>query len=269
MAAEREVSVNSLKQALWNGRLSLCLRVATFREPSLPIMAQSAGFDAMYIDMEHSVLSLADAAAIFASALGVGFPVLARVPSISEGLVQQLLDAGCSGVIFPHVESAQQAREAVALCKFPPLGRRSAGGSAIGLRYAAVSAAELKGLLDDRSLVAVMVESSAGVNEIETIVDVPGIDMVLIGSSDLSFELRVPGDQGHPLVREAIMSVAAACSGHVPLGIGGMSNIDMITEVVRIGAVFVSVGSDADLFRAAAGERVAKVRARAGARSSG
>lgn len=253
---------NRLKERLAARELSLCLRVTMTATTDLAFLARAAGFDALYVDMEHSTASASDAAALGATAAALGVTPLVRVSSVDDDSAGRLLDAGCQGIIAPHVESAEQAGRLVERCLFPPLGRRSSYGPARLLDYQDVPPAELAEHLTSSALLCVMLESEAAVSAADEIAAVPGIDLVLVGTQDLTAGLGIPGRVDDPAVVRMYEQVAAAtAAAGAAFGVAGVSDSGVLARYVELGAVFVSAGTDADLLRAAATARVEQLRA--------
>src|SRR5271165_4679784 len=121
-----DVLRNNVKEKLLRGEVVASMTVRLVRGIEIARIAKSAGFDSLYVDMEHSSFSLDTTGQICIAALEAGVTPLVRVPGVAD--VSRVLDAGALGVIAPHVQSADDARRYVAAAKFPPLGHRSAAG---------------------------------------------------------------------------------------------------------------------------------------------
>jgi 2-keto-3-deoxy-L-rhamnonate aldolase RhmA len=256
---------NRLKHRLARGELSLCLRTTLVTSNEIAFLADAAGFDALYVDLEHTTTAPADAARVCSTATALGITALVRITSVDDPAAVPLLDAGCQGIIAPHVESAEDARRLAARCLFPPQGRRSSGGPALQLGYQPVGAEELAVRLNRATLLCVMLESPRAVSAVGAIAAVDGIDLVLVGTQDLSSALGVPGAVDSPQVVEQYERVASACAAAgTAFGVAGVQSPDVIARYVALGARFVSAGSDADLLRRAATDRVAALRGAAG-----
>jgi 2-keto-3-deoxy-L-rhamnonate aldolase RhmA len=252
---------NALKARLRLGQLSLCLRVTLMRSSEIAFLARAAGYDALYVDLEHGTLSLAEAAQICATASALGLTSLVRIPSHADASATKLLDAGALGIIAPHVDTAAQARAVVEACKFAPLGARSAAGPAFQANYERLPMSELAEHMNEAVLTAVMLESAEAIVNAEAIAAVPGVDLLLIGSSDLAAQLGVAGRPDHPEVAAAVTQAAAACQRHhKSLGIGGIGDAALLRRYVKLGARFVSAGSDAEFLLAGARARAQELR---------
>ena len=153
---------------------------------SLPAveMAARAGADAIVLDLQHG---LWDRGSFESAVLAAGsfVPVIARVADNTAPAISLALDAGCEGVLIPMIETADQAAKAVAFSRFPPAGMRSGGG----VRPVVAGFGEyLKGVAE-RTVVGVMIETAAGVENAEAIAATPGLDFVLIGPGDLAISI--------------------------------------------------------------------------------
>ncbi|KUI56332.1 2-keto-3-deoxy-L-rhamnonate aldolase [Cytospora mali] len=210
-----------------SGGLCKALGIRLVTNPLVVQLAKNAGFDALFIDLEHSTLSLSEASAISCAGLLSGLTPFVRVPyQCGMGLVQQVLDGGAMGVVFPHIHSASDARAAVDMCKFPPRGRRSMWGQqpALGLQVRPLH--NLVDVCDSAaSSVLVMIEGADSIEHIDEIAAVEGVDVLLVGCLDLSTDMGVPGAFEKSVFREALEVVSAACQRHGRLmGLAGLYN---------------------------------------------
>lgn len=255
---------NALKARLARGQVAMSLIVRSARGPEIALVARSSGFDALYIDLEHSPLSLDTASMLCIASQAVGVTPLVRVPEASAAWISRVLDGGAMGVIVPHVEDAAAARAAVALAKYPPQGRRSVSTTLPQLAYRPLPAAEAHGLLNREILVAAMIESGCGLQHADEIAAVEGIDMLLVGAGDLAADLGVAGPSAQAALRGAFDTVIAACRRHgKTAGAGGLAGqLDLLAEVVAAGVRYVSAGTDTGFLLAGAQARVAAIRAR-------
>ncbi len=165
-------------------------------------------------------------------------------------------------MIAPHVRSAADARAYVAAAKFPPLGDRSASGPLPHLHYQSFPAAEADAAVNDATLLVVQFESDAALAKADEIAAVDGVDMVMIGTNDLLADWGLAGQYEHPRVREAYAATIAACRRHGKhVGVGGLSSRpDLAAEFVRMGARYVSTGTDLAFLLGAATAKAKEVR---------
>jgi len=239
-----EVLRNHVKEKLARGEVVASMTVRLVRGVEIARIARTAGFDTLYVDMEHSSFSLETTSQICIAALEVGITPLVRVPGLNE--VSRVLDAGALGVIAPHVQSADEARAYVKAAKFPPLGERSAAGSLPHLHYRSFPAAQADAALNDATTIIVQFESEQALARADEIAAVDGIDLAMIGSNDLLADWGLTGQYEHPRLREAYAKTIAACRKHDKhVGVGGLaSRPQLAAEFVRMGARYVSTGTD-------------------------
>ncbi len=240
------IGVNHAKQKLAANDLVLCIGVNQMRTPNIAMLAAACGFDALYIDLEHNPTSLETAAGIWVAALGLGVTPIARVTSHDPHDATRILDCGAQGVMVPHVNVAAEAAAIVDACRFAPLGHRSAAGTVPALGYAALSQTEINQRLNAETLLIAMIETPEAVANADEIAAVEGIDMLHIGSTDLSTEMGIPGDYMHERMRAAYETVAAAAKKHgKSMGVGGVrDDLEFQTWLLRLGVRYLTGGSD-------------------------
>jgi 4-hydroxy-2-oxoheptanedioate aldolase len=253
---------NPVKEKLARGEVVASMTVRLVAGIEIAGIAKTAGFDTLYIDVEHSSFSLATTSQICIAALAVGIAPFVRVPSIRPEHVGRALDGGALGVIAPHVCSVEEARAVVRAAKFPPLGERSAAGGLPHLQYRAFPQAEANRALNDLTTVMVQCESAEFLDHADEIMAVDGVDMAMIGTNDLLADWGLTGQYEHPRVREAYQRVIAAARRHGKhVGVGGLATRPQLAaELVKMGARYVSTGTDLAFLLAACTEKAKQVR---------
>jgi 2-keto-3-deoxy-L-rhamnonate aldolase RhmA len=217
----------------------------------------AAGFDFVWIDLEHTLLDASDAGRLIRLARQSSITPIVRVPGPDPLLVRRLVDNGAQGVILPYVEDPASAEALVAACRFPPRGRRGVGSPLYANDMRARSLAEHVSDVDE-PLVIVQIESARGVAMADAIASVDGVDAVVLGLADLSLSLGVPGELDHHLVVDAAERVLAACAG---AGIvGGAAGTPEMGAWVRRGARFLQVVNDVHLIAEGAVARAGLLR---------
>jgi 2-keto-3-deoxy-L-rhamnonate aldolase RhmA len=170
------------------------------------------GFDFLWIEMEHSPVTLESLRNMVLATRGLPALPFARVPVNEMWTAKRVLDAGVCGVIFPFTSTPELARQAVSACRYPPHGRR---GSGAGLaKFGWPDAHRYSDSADENITVITIIEEACAVECVDEIAATPGIDALFIGTSDLSFSLGLRGDQKHPTLHEAIAKVVAAAKRH-------------------------------------------------------
>ena len=260
-ASARESVRNNVKEKLARGEVVASMIVRLVRTAEITRIAKTAGFDTFYLDMQHSSLSFEAVGQICLAALEAGIAPLVRVPTHAPEYVSRVLDLGALGVVAPDVRSAQEARNVVAAAKFQPLGERSAASGLPHLKYRSFPAAEANAAMNEATLVVVQFESAEAIEHADEIAAVEGVDMVLVGTNDLTADMGIPGEYDHPRVREAYVRTIAACRKHGKhAGVGGLATRPQLAaEFVKMGARFVSTGTDLAFLLGAAAERAQQV----------
>jgi 2-keto-3-deoxy-L-rhamnonate aldolase RhmA len=237
---------NNVKEKLARDEVVASISVRLIRSIEIARIAHTAGFDTLYVDVEHNGFSFDTTGQICQAALAVGITPFVRVPTTRPEHVGAALDCGALGIIAPHIRSADDARRLVQAAKFPPQGERSAAGTLPHLHYRSYPASEAYPALNDATMVIVMMETLEALEKVEEIAAVDGIDMMLVGSSDMTAEMGIPGEYEHPRVRDVFQRTIAACRKYGKhVGVGGLSTRpDLIAQYVEMGARFVSTGTD-------------------------
>jgi 2-keto-3-deoxy-L-rhamnonate aldolase RhmA len=248
---------NLVKEKLARGEVVASMTVRLVRGVEIARIAKTAGFDTLYVDVEHCPFSLDAVSQICMASLEVGITPFVRVPSNGPEYISRLLDGGAMGIIAPHIRSAEDAAAVVRYAKFPPHGDRSAGGPLPQLGFRNVPVAEANAIANETTMVVVMMETKAALDAVDEIAAVPGVDMLFVGTNDLLCELGMPGEFGHKAVRDAYAKTLAACRKHGKhVGIGGLAGRhDLVAELVKEGARYVSTGSDLSFLLDAAAQR--------------
>src|SRR5579872_1660952 len=247
---------NSARERLESGDLALGVGLRLVRSAEIAKVMKSAGFDWLFIDLEHGAMSLESAAQICVAALDAEIAPIVRVPNEQYSMATRILDNGALGIVIPHVNSAQEAEVVVANLKFPPLGHRSMAGNAPQLDYQPVKASEYAATLNETTLIVVMLETPEAVERCEAIAAVPGVDVLLVGTNDLCAEMGIHGDFGNARVEEAYRRVIAACRKHEKwAGLGGIYDETIAPRYIEMGAKMILAGSDLPFMLSAARTR--------------
>lgn len=228
--------------------------------PAAAEMLADAGFHWLGLDCEHSSSDIATVENIARAIQGRDTALLVRVTHCDPIEIRRCLDVGASGVIVPMVESAEQARRAVSAAKYPPLGNRGYCFGRMnqwGLRFD-----EYARTANDQTIVIAMIESRAGVENIDAILAVEGLSGVFIGPYDLSGSYGMPGQLQHEVVRRAYDSVVRACrSARVPAGQHIVhSTRAKIEAAIAEGFTLICLDADSIFLTAAAGGALAAAR---------
>ena len=214
----------------------------SLREPILAEAAGASGFDYVCIDMQHGLADYEQTVVLLHALARTPTVPIVRVPWNEQGIIGRVLDAGAMGVIIPMVNSVEEARRAVASCRYAPKGARSFGPLAAGNRYGG----SYYGSADDLVACIPMIETRQAVEAIDDILGVEGIDAVYIGPADLSITYGLPPAMDNPgdPFDTALATVVAACQqrGVVP---GIHSAAGLAAKRHQGGFRMITVGNDA------------------------
>ena len=247
---------NHTKRQLAEGKLALGMGLRLSRSVDIATIGKTCGYDWLFIDMEHSSMDLDTAAQIAMAALPVGITPIVRVPGKEHHHASRILDAGAQGIVVPHVDSVEEAQRAVAYCKYPPVGTRSAMGALPQFAYRSVPVGEALPVANQETLVIVMLETPDAVAKADAIAAVPGLDVILIGTNDLCAEMGIPGQFNDARVEDAYRTVIAACRKHGKHpGMGGVYEPGLMQKYIGYGMRFILSGGDLSFLMAGARER--------------
>jgi len=256
------VLANEALQRIRSGQLTLGFGVHHLRGAAVPLLAKAAGYDWLFIDSEHGSISTQEISQLCLAALPTGIAPIVRIcrGAFDEGT--RALDNGALGIVVPHVDTANEARELVDAFRFYPMGRRSTGGLPAQFAFLAPPAPDLQHILNAELLVIPMIETPKAVENAEAIAAVEGIDALLIGTNDLALEMGIAGQLGHERVGSAYQRVSQACRRHKKIfAMGGVYDQDLTARYIGMGVRMVLAGNDHGLLVAAATARANFLRA--------
>lgn len=248
------------KRKLRSGQVCLGMW-SSLTDPIVPEVISHLGYDWLLMDTEHAPIPLDKLQTMILMTQRGGAPAIVRPPWNDLVMIKQALDLGAEGLLIPMVNSGEQARQAVAAAKYPPVGRRGWGPRAaadFGRRTDAYAEEA-----NDRLAVLVQIEHIDAVRNLDDILAVPGIDGVYIGPGDLSYSLGIGRQWQHPDLIAVIQQVIGqAKAAGVPVGADASGPLDHILRWLGYGAQFVTIGEDVGYLVEAASARLAAVRAR-------
>ncbi|HWA48275.1 MAG TPA: aldolase/citrate lyase family protein [Dongiaceae bacterium] len=253
---------NIALEKLRQGELSLGVVLRQARSVETAKIFATSGFDWLFIDLEHNPMSIETASELSVSSLDAGIAPLVRVPENQYWMATRALDGGAQGIIMPHVDTPEQAREVVRQLRYPPVGRRSISSMQVHVNFRSIPVGELTRQLDRDFLIAIMLETTDSIEACEEIAAVDGIDVVMIGANDLCLDMGIPGDVMNPRVVKVFERVAAACKKHGRhAGLGGVRKPEELKVYFDMGYRFILAANDVTLMIDAGQKRTAALRA--------
>ena len=204
-----------MKRALKEGRVVFGPMVSEIRSPGLAVLFAQAGFDFLFIDLEHSCFSLETVSEMVMAARAADIPVIVRPSSRkSAEYLSRPLDIGASGLLVPQIQTRQDVENVVQWSRYQPLGSRGMALSRQHTLFESGNTLETMGQLNEEILVALQIEHRDAIENLGELLSVPGIDAAFVGPSDLAASLGVPGKTSDPAVEEAIEHVIAVAKAN-------------------------------------------------------
>ena len=224
----------------------------TITSPSLDIAARAAtaGFHFLWLEMEHSPVTLETVRNVVLATRALPAVPFARVPVTETWIAKRALDAGVHGVIFPFVSTPALAKVAADACRYPPAGRRGSGAA-----LATTSWPDSDNYCDsaDRNVVvAAIIEETDALAHVDDIAATPGIDVLFAGTGDLSFSLGLRGQQDHPRVEEAAATILSAARRHGKAAGRPARTPELTKRYIEQGFLFFQAPSELTLFEVGA-----------------
>ena len=210
-AGTRDGRRHSLRARLAAGEWIVGLTI-TSSNLETAVLGAKLGFHFLWVEMEHSPVSLETLRGIVLATRGLPASVFARVPVAALWTAKRVLDQGVSGVIFPFVSDQELARTAALSCRYPLAGLRGSGAGLAASTW--FEAGSYYDSADAHMLTICVIEEERALANVDAIAATPGVDVIFIGTSDLSFSLGLRGRQNEPKLNQAIDTIIAAAKRH-------------------------------------------------------
>ena len=236
---------NQMKALMSAGKLATSFNINRWRSVDAAEIARAAGYEWLFIDLEHGAVSEDLAGQIAMTAMALGVTPIARVGTDQFYQAARVLDAGAQGIVFPHVDDAARAKQAAMATKYPPLGSRSLTSPLAQAEFGNVADPASMATLNKETLTIVMIETQQGLDNVDAIARVVGIDALLIGTNDLAADLGMPGKLGDDKIAAAYQKVGKACkTADKFFGMGGVYSKELIQRYLKTGVQFMLGGGD-------------------------
>ena len=177
------------------------------RDPGAPSIFAAAGYDFVFIDMEHGNYSMETIADLIRGAKSSKIATIIRVPHLETFFISRVLDAGAEGIMVPMTSTRRQAEEIVRFSKYASLGQRGFGAQLGQTDYKPLKASEFMKEANENTLIVAQIETPEAIENIDAILEVEGIDVGLIGPNDLSISMGMPDQMGSEIFTKAIDKV--------------------------------------------------------------
>lgn len=241
------IATNRMKQMLKEGQSVVGTMVVEIRQPAVMQLLKNAGYDFIIIDNEHGPFNNETLADLSRAARHVGLTPLVRVPHLLYPFLAQPLDGGAQGIMLPRVRNADQVRQAVQIIRYPPVGQRGCALARGFTDFKGGSVDEAMADANEQNLLVIQIETAEAVENIEEITAVPGLDIALIGPTDLSISLGVPGQLDSPKLHAAMEKVIETCQKNNTYSALHINSVEWGTHWVKKGIRILSMFSEAGL----------------------
>jgi len=214
------------------------------RDPGAPSIFAAAGYDFVFIDMEHGNLNMETTADLIRGAKSAGIATIVRVPRLETFFISRVLDAGAEGLMIPMTSTQEQAEEIVRYSKYPPLGQRGFGNQTGQTDYRPLKTADFLKEANEHTLIVAQIETREAIENIESILSVEGIDVGLIGPNDLSISLGIPDQMGSEIIMKAIDKVVETAKKKGKASGIHIGNIEALKKWRAKGMTFLAYSTD-------------------------
>lgn len=236
---------NPLKDKLAADEPVLGMSIRLSRSPDVARVAKTTGHDFLFIDIQHSIFNVETLSNIAQTAIEIGIAPLVRVRGLNDPDVSLMLDNCVTGIVYPDINTPEEAQIAVDTCKFAPLGKRSVTGGYPMFDFEGLPLSEAIPAINDATLLVVMVETVEGLENVEKIAAIPGVDVIHVGTNDLLVNMAKPGQFDCPEIVAAQDRVNAACAANgIVSGCGGNRDVTRQANAIRKGARFLTTQTD-------------------------
>ena len=252
---------NRVKRALLRGEVQVGTWVNVLSTPQITQMLATAGFDFMYIDMEHSCLSIETVGDLCYAALAAGLVPIVRPSAKEPHLLTRPLDNGAMGLLIPHVDTQEEAESVARAIRFPPLGERGMNLQGVHEGFGRANGDDYVRDTHAETLLLVQIESDKGIGNLDEILSVDAVDGAVIGRADLSTDLGLPGQTNHPEVVKRVEMMIAACQRHHKIPGLLVQDVASAKEWIAKGIRLVPYSNEVSILVSASSKAVGEIRA--------
>ncbi|NLX04868.1 MAG: aldolase [Phycisphaerae bacterium] len=232
-----------VKRKLGSDESVLVVKIC-FTDPNLVELAGRMGFDCAWICLEHRALDPSVLDSMLRAGRAGNIDCIIRLGPSALDEIPPLLEAGATGLMIPHVSSAERARQVVEHAKFPPLGNRGLETINADADFGLLPLDQYLKSANDETFIVAQIEDTEAVERVDEIAAVKGLDVLFVGPADLSLSLGLPGQMTHPRVFEAVQRVARACRQNgIACGTSGI-NPDYTRKLFDAGVRYFTGASD-------------------------
>ena len=245
------MKINRIRELRAEGKIPIGHMISEFGTRGVAKITEAAGVDFVIIDMEHSANGIEAVGDLVAWFRATRVTPMVRIPDTEYHFIARALDAGALGIMVPRVDTPEQAQRAVEAARYPPEGRR---GLAIGMAvtdYVYTSPAEYMPEANRNNLVMCQIETQTGLDNVDAIAALDGVDVLFLGQQDLSHSLGIVAEYEHPRFIEALREITAAAKRHGKAAAAQPMNARQAREWIDLGFNVISWGADLAVYELA------------------
>jgi 2-keto-3-deoxy-L-rhamnonate aldolase RhmA len=239
---------NKVRDALKRNEVMIGTMITEMRSPAIGWLMAHAGFDFMFVDMEHGTYDVITVADIMKVARLAGIVPLVRVPDAEYHLIARVLDVGAMGVMVPRVETREAVERAVAALRYPPMGERGMSGGKGNNDYEGAPMWDFTNHANENILAIMQIERKAAIDQIDDLLSVPGVDVALIGPQDLALSLGAPSIKDQA-VTDAIQKVVDSAKRHGLASGIHLRDMEQLKAWQERGMTMLTASTDLDFIR--------------------
>jgi 2-keto-3-deoxy-L-rhamnonate aldolase RhmA len=252
---------NPVKETIAAGGVSFGINVRLSHSSEIARIAKATGHEFLYIDRQHAFFNPETIGHITQTALACGVAPMVRVRRWDDTDMSLYLDSGVLGLVIPDIETVEEAERVVEATRFPPLGKRSLSGQSPHFNYLGVPPGELVSAYEASTLIICMIESRRGLDNVEAIAAVPGVDGLYLGMNDMLVSMGKPGQFDDPEILGALDQIVGAARANSKfVGCGGVDDAERQVRALKTGVQFMTTHSDLALVLNGAAAAIAGVR---------
>lgn len=241
------MDIKNLRKTLQQGGMVIGSEVNEIRSSAIAEIYAAAGLDFIVVDMEHTSFTLSEATQIFRMARNCGISPLVRIPVIEYEVICRNLDQGARGIIVPRITSSEEVWQVIDIMKYHPKGQRGFYPGGTAASYCPVSPADFIQDQNENTLLIIQIENQEAVQKLDSILSIPGIDVILIGPADLSLSIGHPCEFFHEEVLSLMRKVIHRCHDFkIPCGVA-YADPQLAKSWKKEGVQFFWVNSDINM----------------------
>ena len=251
---------NALRQKLSEGKVVYGTMLQELRSPAVIQLVANAGYDFVFIDMEHGAYNMETVADLIKVARLANLVPLVRVPDAEYHLIARVLDAGAQGIMVPRIENREQVERVLESAKYPPIGKRGCSVFKGHADYQPEPQLEFTRQANQENMIILQIERKLAIERIDELLAIPGVDGAIMGPNDLALSLGIEEGMSNPLIVEATDKVVrAAQANNIPSGMH-VGSVDVLRTWIGKGMRLIVFSTDLNFLYSSASAGLAALK---------